>query len=119
MGRPIIITFSDISACSASRPGFFPFPTTGPPVAYFGSPLTASLADWADACRSQGGATVGVHFPIPNGETAADVVLASSMPPRSATIVVSPLGVTEYYRYLNCGFRLAAVKPTRCSRPAR
>jgi hypothetical protein len=97
-----------------------PFSDAGPPVAYFGSPLTASLADWADACRSQGGVTVGVHFPIPNGETAADVVLGKL---DAAEIRYdrgfASLGVTEYYRYLNCGFRLAAVGGTDKMFPTR
>ena len=97
-----------------------PFSDAGPPVAYFGSPLTACLADWADACRSQGGVTVGVHFPIPNGETAADVVLGKL---DAAEIRYdrgfASLGVTEYYRYLNCGFRLAAVGGTDKMFPTR
>ena len=90
-----------------------PFSTSGPPVAYFGSPLVSTLAEWADACREQGGVTVGVHFPIPNGETAADVVLGKL---DAAEIRYdhgfAALGVTEYYRYLNCGYRLAAAGGT-------
>jgi hypothetical protein len=90
-----------------------PFSGSGPPVAYYGAPIAATLADWADACRSLGGLTVGVHFPIPNGETAVDVVLGKL---DAAEIRYDhgfgSLGVTEYYRYLNCGYRLAAVGGT-------
>jgi hypothetical protein len=102
------------------RERVLPFSDAGPPVAYFGSPLTTSLADWADACREQGGVTVGVHFPIPNGETVADVVLGKL---DAAEIRYdrgfASLGVTEYYRYLNCGFRLAAVGGTDKMFPTR
>jgi len=102
------------------RERIVPFSDAGPPVAYFGSPLTTSLSDWADACRRQGGVTVGVHFPIPNGETAADVVLGKL---DAAEIRYdrgfASLGVTEYYRYLDCGFRLAAVGGTDKMFPTR
>jgi hypothetical protein len=102
------------------RERVLPFSDSGPPVAYFGSPLTSSLADWADACRRQGGVTVGVHFPIPNGETAVDVILGKL---DAAEIRYdrgfASLGVSEYYRYLNCGFRLAAVGGTDKMFPTR
>jgi hypothetical protein len=97
-----------------------PFSEAGPPVAYFGAPLTVTLADWADACRAQGGIAVGMHFPIPNGETAVDVVLGKL---DAAEIRFdhgfATLGVSEYYRYLNAGYRLAAVGGTDKMFPTR
>lgn len=102
------------------RKHILPFSDSGPPVAYFGSPLTHALAEWADECRSQGGLTVGVHFPIPNGETAVDVILGKL---DSAEIRFdhgfAGLGVTEYYRYLSAGYRLAAVGGTDKMFPTR
>ncbi len=102
------------------RERVIPFSDAGPPVAYFGAPLTTTLAEWADQCRAQGGLTVGMHFPIPNGETAVDVVLGKL---DGAEIRYdggfASLGVTEYYRYLNCGYRLAAVGGTDKMAPIR
>ncbi|MGH9673927.1 MAG: CehA/McbA family metallohydrolase, partial [Bryobacteraceae bacterium] len=97
-----------------------PLSEGGPPVAYFGQPTRHTLAEWADACRAQKGLTVGMHFPIPNGETAADVVLGKL----DAAEVrfdqgFATLGVTEYYRYLNGGCRLAAVGGTDKMFPTR
>ncbi len=97
-----------------------PLSEGGPPVAYFGQPTRHTLAEFADMCRAQGGLTVGMHFPIPNGETAADVVLGKL---DAAEIRFdhgfATLGVTEYYRYLNAGYRMAAAGGTDKMFPTR
>jgi hypothetical protein len=88
--------------------GGFP---TGTDEAYFGDPLRVSMAEWSDACRKRGGVTIAVHFPYPNAELAADVVLgkidAVEMQPR-----FNGLSCNEWYRYLNCGYRLPVVGGT-------
>jgi hypothetical protein len=53
----------------------FPMSAGGPRESYHGDPLWDTLADWADACRGQGGLAVSVHYPYPAGEQTADTVL--------------------------------------------
>jgi hypothetical protein len=86
----------------------------GPDDAYFGEPLRATMADWADACRARDGLAVAVHFPYPPGELAADVVLGKI---DAVEVVIrgqqfNSLRVLDWYRYLNCGYRLPVVGGT-------
>jgi hypothetical protein len=89
----------------------------GPDESYLGDPLWNSMAHWADACRAAGGLAVSVHFPYPTGEIAADVVLGKIdavelWPQRPAGPQrghFNFLRFLDWYRYLNCGYRLPAV----------
>jgi hypothetical protein len=92
----------------------FPMSAAGPEESYIGDPLWNSLADWADACRHQGGLVVAPHFPNPNGEIAADIALGKidAVEIVQATPTFNSLQILDWYRYLNCGYRLPAVGGT-------
>ncbi|MBE3071806.1 MAG: hypothetical protein IMZ67_02420, partial [Acidobacteria bacterium] len=53
----------------------YPMSAAGQNESYIGDPVWTSLAEWADACRARDGLVVGMHFPYPTGELAADIVL--------------------------------------------
>ena len=92
----------------------FPMSAAGPGESYLGDPLWNSLSDWTDACRKRDGLVVAVHFPYPTAELAADIVLG-----KIDAVELYPFGehfstlrFLDWYRYLNCGYRLPAVGGT-------
>jgi len=91
--------------------GSFP---NGPDEAYFGDPLRTTMADWVDECRARQGLSVAVHFPYPTAEIAADIVLGKidAVEIRPGRGTFNLLRVLDWYRYLNCGYRLPAVGGT-------
>ena len=92
----------------------FPMCAAGPDESYFGDPASVSLAEWSDRCREKEGLVVLPHFPMPYCESAADIVLDKVDAVELANFnpnVDSP-NVREWYRFLNCGYRLAAVGGT-------
>jgi hypothetical protein len=93
----------------------FPLSADGPSEAYIGDPLWTSMSDWADACRAREGLVVAVHFPNPNAEMAAEIVRgkvdAVELYPRGDGSFRT-LAYQEWYRYLNCGYRVAAAGGT-------
>ncbi|HVN81738.1 MAG TPA: CehA/McbA family metallohydrolase, partial [Terriglobia bacterium] len=92
----------------------FPMSAAGPGESYLGDPLWNSLSDWTDNCRQREGLVVAVHFPYPTAELAADIVLgkidAVELYPYGEHF--STLRFLDWYRYLNCGYRLPAVGGT-------
>ena len=96
----------------------YPMCAGGPSEAYVGDPDERTLADWADECRRKDGVVVRPHFPEPNCENPADIVLGKfdALEIRSYAVPGSgPLDeytLREYYRYLNCGYRVACVGGT-------
>jgi hypothetical protein len=94
----------------------YPMSASGPGESYIGTPLWSTLAEWADACRKREGLAVAVHFPYPNGELAADIVLdkidAVELWPVGMTEHFNNLRFQDWYRYLNCGYRLPVVSGT-------
>jgi hypothetical protein len=96
----------------------FPMCAGGPGEAYVGDPDERTLAEWADECRAKHGVVVRPHFPQPNVENPADIVLGKfdALEIRSYSAPGSgPLDeytLREYYRYLNCGYRVACVGGT-------
>jgi hypothetical protein len=98
----------------------FPMSVAGVDESYLGEPVWNSMAHWADACRERGGLAVAVHFPYPTGEIAADVVLGKidavelwpQRPTGSQPGHFNFLRFLDWYRYLNCGYRLPAVGGT-------
>jgi hypothetical protein len=91
-----------------------PMASAGSPEGRIGDPLRWLIADWADATRAQRGLTVAVHFPLPYAEVAADIVSG-----RIEAIELQALepgaggpSVREWYRFLNCGYRLPVVGGT-------
>jgi hypothetical protein len=94
----------------------YPMSASGPGESYIGDPLWSSLSEWADACRKREGLVVAVHFPYPTAELAADIVMdkidAVEMWPTDMSEHFNNLRFLEWYRYLNCGYRLPAVGGT-------
>ena len=94
-----------------------PMTTGGPDESALGDPVEALLTEWARACRAQDGLVVLPHFPNPRAEHAAavvagqiDAVEMTSWHDRYSGI--SPYSLSDWYRYLNCGYLLAAVGGT-------
>jgi hypothetical protein len=92
----------------------YPMSASGPSEAYLGDPVWTSLADWTDACRQREGLAVAVHFPYPTAELAADMVLG-----KIDAVEIYPYGdrfntlrLRDWYRYLNCGYRVPCVGGT-------
>jgi hypothetical protein len=90
-----------------------PWCTDGPRAAELGGTLETTMAHWADACHAQGGTVILPHLPNPNGEPAALIATG-----RADAIEIiegysdSAYKHNEYYRYLNCGYRLPLVGGT-------
>jgi len=91
-----------------------PMASGGSPEGRLGDPLGWLIADWADAVRAQGGLAVAVHFPLPYAEVAADIVAGKveAVELQALTPGVDGPSIREWYRYLNCGFRLPVVGGT-------
>ncbi len=87
-----------------------PWSSDGPDEAELGGALDATLSDWADRTHAQGGTVVLAHFPQPNSEPAVLVATGRA----DAVEILSQTGdrLTEYYRYLNSGYRLPLVGGT-------
>lgn len=90
-----------------------PFTTSGPNESYLGDPAWTSLAEWAEACRQRDGLAISVHFPNPSCEIPADIVLNKL----DAVELrydggFDALSIRDWYKYLNCGYRLPAVGGT-------
>jgi hypothetical protein len=91
-----------------------PMASAGAPEARLGDPLTGLIADWADAARAQGGLALAVHFPLPYAEVAADIVSGKidAVEMQALTPDIDGPSIREWYRFLNCGFRLPVVGGT-------
>jgi hypothetical protein len=87
-----------------------PWCTDGPGEAELGGTLDVTLSDWADRTHAQGGTVVIPHLPNPNGETAA--LIATGRADAVEMIDFSRYKHGEYYRYLNCGYKLPLVGGT-------
>ena len=94
----------------------FPLSADGPGEGSIGMPLWSTLAEWADRCRKNDGLVIAVHFPYPIAELAADIALGKidgvELWPTRLTEKFDSLRFQDWYRYLNCGYRLPAVGGT-------
>jgi len=95
----------------------FPMCCGGPGEAYVGDPDERTLLEWADECRRKEGVVIRPHFPQPNLENPVDIVLGKfdGLEIRNFAPGSGPLDcytLREYYRYLNCGYRVACVGGT-------
>ncbi|HLZ55911.1 MAG TPA: CehA/McbA family metallohydrolase [Ktedonosporobacter sp.] len=91
-----------------------PWCSDGPSEAEMGGTLEVTMSDWADRCHAQGGTVILPHLPNPNGEPAAMIATG-----RVDGVEFFRDGTergmynhTEYYRYLNGGYRLPLVGGT-------
>ena len=81
-----------------------PWCSDGPDEAEMGGTIETTLARWADACHAQGGTVIIPHMPNPNAELAA--LLATGRADALEMTGHAKYSHLEYYRYLNCGYRL-------------
>ena len=94
-----------------------PMTTGGPCESALGDPVGWLLTEWARQCRQQGGLVVLPHFSWPRLENAAalvsGVVDAVEMTAWGDMYSgISAYSLSDWYRYLNCGYMTAAVAGT-------
>ncbi len=96
----------------------FPMCDGGPGEAYLGDPEMWTLTDWAEQCRAREGVVVRPHFPFPVCEEPVYIALGQLDGVELRTwwrynpSTLDQLSYLEWYRYLNCGYRVAAVGGT-------
>ena len=102
-----------LALLGARRPAR-PFASAGPPEGRMFGALDVLLADWADRCRADGGLVVAAHFPLPYAEIAADIVAGKidALETQALAPGLDDPSVTEWYRFLNLGYRLPIVAGT-------
>jgi hypothetical protein len=96
----------------------FPMCAGGAHEAYLGDPDVTTLTEWAATCRSREGVVIRPHFPYPICEEPAYFALGQLdgtelryyANPASGSL--DEFCFKEWYRYLNCGYRVAAVGGT-------
>jgi hypothetical protein len=94
-----------------------PMCSAGPDESALGDPVGVLLMEWAERCREQGGVVVLPHFPNPRCENAADLITGSIDGVEMTSwgdfySGIDPYSLSDYYRYLNCGYFVAAVGGT-------
>jgi len=94
-----------------------PMTTGGPDESALGDPIETLLTEWARQCKKQGGLVVLPHFPNPRAEHAASIVSGAidgieTTSWGSLYSGIDPYTLSDYYRYLNCGYRVAIVAGT-------
>jgi hypothetical protein len=94
-----------------------PLTTGGTDEAALGDPVEVLLTEWARQCKLQGGLVVIPHFPNPRAEHAATLVSgdadAIEMTSWSDFYAgIDPYSLSDWYRYLNCGYMAPAVGGT-------
>ena len=87
-----------------------PWCSDGPSEAELAGNMETTLSHWADACHAQGGTVIIPHMPNPNGEPAT--LIATGRADAVELLVQNEYAQGEYYRYLNCGYRLPLVGGT-------
>ncbi len=96
----------------------FPMCSGGVDEAYIGDPELRALTEWARECKAKDGVVIRPHFPSPICEEPAYFMLGQldgAELRQFADPAAGPLEVfqfSEWYRYLNCGCRVAAVGGT-------
>jgi hypothetical protein len=89
----------------------------GPDEAALGDPVGAIMTQWARECRARGGLVVFPHFPDPRAENAAalihgDVDAVEMCSWGNLYAGIDPYSLSDWYRYLNCGYFYPAVGGT-------
>ncbi|MDQ3702314.1 MAG: CehA/McbA family metallohydrolase, partial [Chloroflexota bacterium] len=100
-----------ISLLGVTGEPVFPMTTSGPSESYLGDPTWTTLAEWADEARRKDGVVVIPHFPSPYCEVAADIV-QGKIDAVEINMGNYSMQIGEWYRYLNCGYRVGAVGGT-------
>jgi hypothetical protein len=94
-----------------------PMTTGGPDESAVGDPIEILLTEWARQCKKQGGVVVLPHFPNPRAEHAASIVSGEIDAIEMTSWGnlyggIDPYSLSDWYRYLNCGYLVAAVGGT-------
>jgi hypothetical protein len=94
-----------------------PMTTGGPDESALGDPIEVLLTEWARQCKKQGGLVVLPHFPNPRAENAASIVSGDIDAVEMTSwgdlySGIDPYSLSDWYRYLNCGYLVAAVGGT-------
>ena len=94
-----------------------PMTTGGPNESAIGDPIDVLLTEWARQCKKQGGLVVLPHFPNPRAEHAASVISGDIDAVEMTSwgdlySGIDPYSLSDWYRYLNCGYLVAAVGGT-------
>jgi hypothetical protein len=89
----------------------------GPDEAALGDPVGVLLSEWARECRQRGGLVVFPHFPNPRAENAAVLVQGDVDAVEMCSVMdehagIDPYSLSDWYRYLNCGYFYPAVGGT-------
>ena len=85
--------------------------------AALGDPIDVLLTEWAERCRDQGGIVVLPHFPEPRAENAMAIVEGKIDGIELCSLGrgsngIDPYSLSDYYRYLNCGYYVPVVGGT-------
>jgi hypothetical protein len=94
-----------------------PMTTGGPDESALGDPIEILLTEWARQCKKQGGLVVLPHFPNPRAEHAASIVSGEIDAIEMTSWGnlyggIDPYSLSDWYRYLNCGYLVPAVGGT-------
>jgi hypothetical protein len=94
-----------------------PMTTGGPSESALGDPIEILLTEWARQCKAQDGLVILPHFPNPRAENAASIVSgdidALEMTSWGNLYAgIDPYSLSDWYRYLNCGYLLPVVGGT-------
>ena len=106
-----------ISLLGYRGPIIAPMTTGGPNESALGDPIEVLLTEWARQCKKQGGLVVLPHFPNPRAEHAASIVSGDVDAVEMTSLWrlyggIDPYSLSDWYRYLNCGYLVAAVGGT-------
>ena len=94
-----------------------PLTTGGPDESALGDPVEMLLTEWAMQCKKQNGVVILPHFPNPRLENAASIISGGIDGVEMTSWGnlyggIDPYSLTDWYRYLNCGYFVAAVGGT-------
>ncbi len=94
-----------------------PMTTGGPDESAMGDPVEVLLTEWAAQCKKQNGVVILPHFPNPRCEGAASIVSGDVDGVEMTSwgnlyAGINPYSLSDWYRYLNCGYFVAAVGGT-------
>ena len=94
-----------------------PMCSGGPDESALGDPVGVLMTEWARRCRNQKGLVVIPHFPNPRAENAALLVNGDADAIEMCSWGnlyggIDPYSLSDWYRYLNCGYFTPAVAGT-------
>ena len=94
-----------------------PMTTAGPGESAIGDPVELLMVEWARQCKKQGGVVIAPHHPGPRCENAAGIVTGDIDGVEMTAWGflyggINPYSLSDWYRYLNCGYMVAAVGGT-------